>query len=496
MVGNIGAQSMGEPATQMTLNTFHHAGISSKNVTLGVPRLKEVINVTKNLIEQVNQLKLEKETANKDKRTQTHELEHKINELQIENDKLSKSNLSLESLLESLKQPAVSRRTTKSLEIIDKDRIIHEMEKQFAELESKFLIQDQSLQDLKRHNQMLNIENSDLKFEIEKLKLNSINSINSNNINKANDDDGELTLEEAKTILSEFMNENDDLKKEKALLGEKALQMLTEKEVENMNMREKFDKMIEDNREEMVSLLNEIQDYKERIIDLEGNKNDEDNGEDNDSQNSEEGNSKLTLQQEETKNYYSLKKDFDNNILKYELEKEQWKIKYDNLELKHKSTIEECEDHISRLKFDIKNMQLDKNQLEKELTHDANTNNLFESEMQNLNEGIRELEDRERILKQKNSDIKKELESLLYQSSSQTTQYNEKISKLETEIFNFKESRAKRTNDLEEARNKIYQKDKELSLQKNKADGWDKENLYLQKQIDENKRNSEKLKLL
>ena len=40
---------MGEPATQMTLNTFHNAGISSKNVTLGVPRLKEVINVAKTL---------------------------------------------------------------------------------------------------------------------------------------------------------------------------------------------------------------------------------------------------------------------------------------------------------------------------------------------------------------------------------------------------------------------------------------------------------------
>ena len=49
MVGNIAAQSIGEPATQMTLNTFHFAGVSSKNVTLGVPRLKEVINVAKRL---------------------------------------------------------------------------------------------------------------------------------------------------------------------------------------------------------------------------------------------------------------------------------------------------------------------------------------------------------------------------------------------------------------------------------------------------------------
>jgi len=47
MVGAIAAQSIGEPATQMTLNTFHFAGVSAKNVTLGVPRLKEIINISK-----------------------------------------------------------------------------------------------------------------------------------------------------------------------------------------------------------------------------------------------------------------------------------------------------------------------------------------------------------------------------------------------------------------------------------------------------------------
>lgn len=48
MIGAVAAQSIGEPATQMTLNTFHYAGVSAKNVTLGVPRLKEIINVSKN----------------------------------------------------------------------------------------------------------------------------------------------------------------------------------------------------------------------------------------------------------------------------------------------------------------------------------------------------------------------------------------------------------------------------------------------------------------
>lgn len=39
-VGAIAAQSLGEPTTQMTLNTFHKSGVTGdKNVTLGVPRL-------------------------------------------------------------------------------------------------------------------------------------------------------------------------------------------------------------------------------------------------------------------------------------------------------------------------------------------------------------------------------------------------------------------------------------------------------------------------
>ena len=50
MVGAIAAQSIGEPATQMTLNTFHFAGVGSKsNVTRGVPRLKELLHISKNI---------------------------------------------------------------------------------------------------------------------------------------------------------------------------------------------------------------------------------------------------------------------------------------------------------------------------------------------------------------------------------------------------------------------------------------------------------------
>ena len=45
-VGIVAAQSVGEPSTQMTLNTFHFAGFGAKNVTLGIPRLREIVMTT------------------------------------------------------------------------------------------------------------------------------------------------------------------------------------------------------------------------------------------------------------------------------------------------------------------------------------------------------------------------------------------------------------------------------------------------------------------
>lgn len=48
-VGAVAAQSIGEPGTQMTLKTFHFAGVASMNITQGVPRIVEIINASKNI---------------------------------------------------------------------------------------------------------------------------------------------------------------------------------------------------------------------------------------------------------------------------------------------------------------------------------------------------------------------------------------------------------------------------------------------------------------
>lgn len=48
-VGLVSAESIGEPGTQMTLNTFHFAGVAEMNVTTGLPRIIEILDGSKSL---------------------------------------------------------------------------------------------------------------------------------------------------------------------------------------------------------------------------------------------------------------------------------------------------------------------------------------------------------------------------------------------------------------------------------------------------------------
>jgi DNA-directed RNA polymerase II subunit RPB1 len=78
MVGPIAAQSIGEPATQMTLNTFHYAGVSAKsNVTRGIPRLRELLHISKEIKSPSVMVYL-----NKDVETDKNKVQHIKNKLE------------------------------------------------------------------------------------------------------------------------------------------------------------------------------------------------------------------------------------------------------------------------------------------------------------------------------------------------------------------------------------------------------------------------------
>ena len=59
-IGLIAAQSIGEPSTQMVLNTFHFAGVSEMNVTMGLPRIIEVLDATKSISTPMMEIYLKK----------------------------------------------------------------------------------------------------------------------------------------------------------------------------------------------------------------------------------------------------------------------------------------------------------------------------------------------------------------------------------------------------------------------------------------------------
>ena len=68
-VGIVAGQSIGEPSTQMTLNTFHLAGHAAKNVTLGIPRLREIVmTANRNLSTPTMTLYLNPETSEEEGR--------------------------------------------------------------------------------------------------------------------------------------------------------------------------------------------------------------------------------------------------------------------------------------------------------------------------------------------------------------------------------------------------------------------------------------------
>ncbi len=60
-VGIIAAQSIGEPGTQMTLRTFHYAGVKEMNVTLGLPRIIEIVDARKQPSTSIMKIRLDEE---------------------------------------------------------------------------------------------------------------------------------------------------------------------------------------------------------------------------------------------------------------------------------------------------------------------------------------------------------------------------------------------------------------------------------------------------
>ncbi|MBV0924179.1 DNA-directed RNA polymerase subunit A'' [Halomicroarcula limicola] len=80
-VGTVSAQSIGEPGTQMTMNTFHYAGVAEIDVTQGLPRLIELVDARKTPDTPMMTVHLDEEHA--EDRERAHEVVWKIEATRI-----------------------------------------------------------------------------------------------------------------------------------------------------------------------------------------------------------------------------------------------------------------------------------------------------------------------------------------------------------------------------------------------------------------------------
>ncbi len=134
-IGVITAQSVGEPSTQMTLNTFHFAGVASQSIE-GLPRLIEILDAKKNIEGPMMKIYLKKElnldmeafklVASKIKSTELEEfatdtdidVENKVVMIDLDTEKLEKLDIEVDSLISLL-----DRKIKKSAKIIESSKI-------------------------------------------------------------------------------------------------------------------------------------------------------------------------------------------------------------------------------------------------------------------------------------------------------------------------------------------------------------------------------------
>jgi DNA-directed RNA polymerase subunit A" len=127
-VGTVAAQSVGEPGTQMTMRTFHYAGVAELNVTLGLPRLIEIVDARKKISTPTMAIYFEEDYAVDEEFVRT--MANRIGKITL-NDILKDFNVNYASMTLSVEidEEQISEKR------LDYDEIIKKIEKAFKKVE-------------------------------------------------------------------------------------------------------------------------------------------------------------------------------------------------------------------------------------------------------------------------------------------------------------------------------------------------------------------------
>jgi hypothetical protein len=432
----------------------------------------DIGNDHEELLLKVQKLTNENEELTKKLREKEHEFSQSTTELQMDNQTLKRSNDNLESLV----------KTYKTMSNTSQNSDLEELNKIVNELEKKLLITEQSELNLKRQNQSLNMQVRDLKFEVEKLTLNN-NSTSKSSVQEVSDLDN--LDEETKNLLTMLMTENEDLKREKNEVSDKALNMLTQKEVEIIELQEKIDELKKNHQDEMNKIMSQMGELKSDLVD----KNEDDERQ---SLNSEEAKMLLENYKELSDEYEDFKRDAleREKLLIYEHEKIQREL--DVTEKNYKTNIQDLESEIQKLKTEMYNNEIERLQAEKDQQEDDSKTMLF-VEIENLQQQVRALEDQKDKQDFKYKEQLSRLDEEIRELDKLNSQLKLQKSDIERELNTLKTNSIKNLKEAQEkARVEVQIKEKENQQLQDRISNLCRENDSLKKEMELQKKNLEK----
>lgn len=402
-----------------------------------------------------------------------HEVNQKESELQMNLDNSNSKIKSLESLVASMKE-SNQENTSKF--------IIKDLENKILDQDNKINLLEQTEMNLTRQIHSQNVELKDLKVEIDKMILMGTGNKKESKVNTGSSDAFENMDDDTKELLTNLMQEIEDLKKEKMDFQEKALTRITEKELENLELKETLDSYKNEYQKEINEMMM-------KINELTADSKLEDDNDDAKSEASINQQELLDKISELEQLLLEAKDELDNQTN----EKESILRENENMESEYKQKIGNLENTINILKTEVNRIEIEKLEIQRELTADSDSKDVFYKTIEEFQTKLKMMEEQKEKDDERHRTQYEELLNKLDENETKLKSITTKYNSSKIELSKLKESQEKTKNDQDSKYIKdIDLKDKEIKILSSKYDIVNKEYNNLKQEYEKNNKLNEK----
>jgi len=433
--------------------------------------LKDDLYQKKNIIEEYE----------KEIREINHNSKQKISELEMNLSNMTKKVNSLEELTKSLREATKDEKSNKI--------IINDLECQISVFENKINEMEQSEMNLKRQLHNNKVECSEIKIELEKMQLNAEVYSNSKNADDSKNKTNCLDNldEETNNLLTGLIQEIEDLKREKSEFQEKALERITEKEMENIELKELFDRAKEEFEEDLNKWMLKANNLTYEV-EAESSRKQSSLDDSYGSLTNEKYDELKEINQE-------LKYELEETTNKLEAEKEKLMREMENIENELKERINNLENDITMLKMEYSKIESEKLEIQRQLSNDIDTKNSFYKTIEEYQMKMKIIEENSQRIQEK---LKAQIISLkeVVDENEQNSKYLKfQLDKTKEEFINLKETTQKKEYIKDDQyKSTLENKDRQILILNDKLDQINKDYVKVKLDNEINKSMTEKHK--